>query len=123
MDRLARRAILILVFLLLLPCGLRVLAAFMSSVPEDLARGLPRPHSLLTTMGAIIALTIFSIGLIVRLSRWFRQGSPVRMRLRERERRAASLAERRPAEDVPIVEDLIPHPADDPDPSLPWNEG
>lgn len=122
MHRLVRRAIGLLLLLLILPtAAMTIMRIIGGSLTSPTRSGVPTRSDPLSQAVTAVFLALFLIGLAIRTGRALRHGDSAGAREHERRERRARLAGRRPAEDVPIHQ---PGPvvSDDPDPAAPFGD-
>jgi len=125
MDRLARRVIVLLLVVMILPTAVFTFNRLLGDPVKDAMGQLGSSVSdVIGDLANAVLVGLFFLGLMARIGRWWQNRDAAEARLRGQQQRRAQLAARRPAEDVPIHRPDHRGQADpdDPDPVLPFED-
>ena len=118
MTQLAKSAIVLALIAMVLPTAVREFATMFAHSSRQGAQ----PGGVLESVFTVLFWVMFSIGLVVRmLDRFTAAPDTTTERERQQQERRLRTTVRRPAQNVPIDEDVA-EPEDDNDPELPWDD-
>jgi hypothetical protein len=118
-ERLVRRIIMLLLFVMILPTAVVVFGRmFSDALHGAISVHAPGTVDPVGNLVAVVLAGLFLLGLLVRICRAWQNRDAATARLRAQERRGERRAVRPPATDVPVEEESASEP-EDPDPALP----